>query len=286
MQTSIGFNQLEQGISSYSDNSYWNYKRPTFNRISFAPNIYNCSRMVCDNARKEPLKYVCKYFNIKPTEENLSVWENVLNNYCAAENGKKLLNNKKNAIMFSINNDIPFLIKKLSKEKLMKNLGFTPINLNTIYFPRYIFNYVSSGGYASTQCVVTMDIENINKLITYLSQIIKFKKSIQGQRALMTSRFRNEILTRDNYTCQMCKLSVRDEPNLLLEVDHIIPLSKGGTTNYNNLQTLCWKCNRSKSNKIIKEENKSDNILKIPYRYCNSLNLDTDNYCNNCGMKQ
>lgn len=39
--------------------------------------------------------------------------------------------------------------------------------------------------------------------------------------------------------------------NLLLEIDHIIPVSKGGRTEEENLKTLCWKCNRSKSNKII-----------------------------------
>ena len=41
------------------------------------------------------------------------------------------------------------------------------------------------------------------------------------------------------------------EPNLLLEIDHIIPVSKGGLTEESNLQTLCWKCNRSKSDKIL-----------------------------------
>ena len=49
----------------------------------------------------------------------------------------------------------------------------------------------------------------------------------------------------------ICKNSVYNEPNLLLEVDHIIPISKGGMTEENNLQTLCWKCNRAKADKII-----------------------------------
>ncbi|RAE55164.1 HNH endonuclease, partial [Burkholderia multivorans] len=39
------------------------------------------------------------------------------------------------------------------------------------------------------------------------------------------------------------------EPHLLLEVDHIKPISKGGLSEIENLQTLCWRCNRSKSNK-------------------------------------
>lgn len=68
----------------------------------------------------------------------------------------------------------------------------------------------------------------------------------------MTPKLRYEIKARDNNTCQICGLSTKDEPNLLLEIDHIIPLSKGGMTTEDNLQTLCWKCNRSKGSKIYK----------------------------------
>ena len=67
----------------------------------------------------------------------------------------------------------------------------------------------------------------------------------------MTQQLRKRIKERDNYTCRYCHNSISKEPNLLLEIDHIIPLSKGGKTEERNLQTLCWKCNRSKGNKII-----------------------------------
>ena len=67
----------------------------------------------------------------------------------------------------------------------------------------------------------------------------------------MTSNLREKIKNRDNYACKICGLSVEKEPNLLLEIDHIIPLSKGGITTEDNLQTQCWKCNRSKGNKIL-----------------------------------
>lgn len=59
------------------------------------------------------------------------------------------------------------------------------------------------------------------------------------------------IKERDNFTCKFCGNSTHAEPNLLLEVDHNIPVVKGGCTEESNLQTLCWKCNRSKSSKIL-----------------------------------
>lgn len=59
----------------------------------------------------------------------------------------------------------------------------------------------------------------------------------------MTSSLREKIKIRDHYTCQNCGLSIEKESNLLLEIDHIIPLAKNGLTTETNLQTLCWKCN-------------------------------------------
>ncbi|MES6325425.1 HNH endonuclease, partial [Cutibacterium acnes] len=78
----------------------------------------------------------------------------------------------------------------------------------------------------------------------------RWRKSAAGQRALMTTRLRNYIKDRDNHTCQNCSVSVAQEPHLLLEVDHIMPVSRGGLTTEENLQTLCWQCNRTKSNKV------------------------------------
>ena len=153
--------------------------------------------------------------------------------------------------MDSIKNDIPVLIRTLSKKKLDQKLGFEDIDLSTAYFPRYIFKYVSSGGNASTQCEIVMDIDNLNRFVKYLAEKVKFKKSAEGQRALMTSSLRKKIIKRDDCTCKMCGASTKTEPNLLLEVDHIIPISKGGLTTEENLQTLCWKCNRSKGSKIL-----------------------------------
>lgn len=248
--TTLISNRTDYGDASYKDSSSWNYKRKHLQDQKYAPNIHNCSRAICDNARKKPFEYVCKYFGIKATEETLANFESILNNFEAAEDGKKSIQAKKKEILDSIQNDVPALIKKFSKKNLEKKLGFEEIDMSTAYYPKYVFKYVSSGGNASTECDVVMDIENLNRFVLFLSEKIKFNKSVAGQRALMTSKLRQRIKERDEFTCKQCGASVHNEPNLLLEIDHIIPVSKGGLTTEDNLQTLCWRCNRRKGAKI------------------------------------
>ena len=57
-----------------------------------------------------------------------------------------------------------------------------------------------------------------------------------------------EVLARDNWTCCSCGRSTKQD-GVILHVDHILPRSKGGTDEIDNLQTLCSKCNIGKSNR-------------------------------------
>ncbi|ETJ38082.1 HNH endonuclease protein, partial [human gut metagenome] len=171
----------------------------------------------------------------------------------AVEEGKEKLKRQREEIIKSISRELPFIIRKFTGiQRLSRKLGFKDIDLKDSYFPKLTFRYRSHQGRVNKAYDFIFNIENLNDLIEYLSKKIKFKKSVAGQRALMTPKLRDEIKARDNNACQICGLSTKDEPNLLLEIDHIIPLSKGGMTTEDNLQTLCWKCNRSKGSKIYK----------------------------------
>lgn len=239
------------GEGIMTDNSVFNFQRREWNKTIQSNKTHNCSATVCKNASDQPIKYLCKYFGIKKDEESLSKFEKVLNDFTSVEQGKDLLKKERDSILQSISKSIPFLIKKYRKEKLIRKLGFETVDISETYIPTFTFLYVSAGGYSSSKCDIKLNIENLNLLINYLNDIIEWSKTIAGQRDLMTSQLREKIKERDNYKCCSCGLGIKDEPNLLLEIDHKIPLSKGGMTTYENLQTLCWRCNRTKGTKII-----------------------------------
>ena len=61
-------------------------------------------------------------------------------------------------------------------------------------------------------------------------------------------RLRFKVLKRDDFSCVHCGASPAKDPVVELQVDHIVPWSKGGKTEITNLQTLCRKCNLGKGN--------------------------------------
>lgn len=58
---------------------------------------------------------------------------------------------------------------------------------------------------------------------------------------------RKNIFVRDNFECQYCGSSKR------LSLDHVVPTSRGGKTNFMNCVTSCVACNLKKGNKSIEE---------------------------------
>lgn len=56
---------------------------------------------------------------------------------------------------------------------------------------------------------------------------------------------RFHVMKRDGYRCQLCGKASGEA--LRLEIDHKVPVAKGGSDEYENLWTLCWECNSGKS---------------------------------------
>lgn len=63
------------------------------------------------------------------------------------------------------------------------------------------------------------------------------------------------VMKRENQICQVCTKSVIDQD---IEFDHIIPWSKGGSSDESNIRLLCSKCNRKRGNKFEEEYLVSD----------------------------
>lgn len=60
----------------------------------------------------------------------------------------------------------------------------------------------------------------------------------------LSVRTRFEVFKRDEFTCRYCG---KKSPDVVLEVDHIVPKCDGGSDDPMNLATSCWACNSGKS---------------------------------------
>ncbi|HEN8712322.1 TPA: HNH endonuclease [Pseudomonas putida] len=249
-KTRLDINSYDYGFGDRYDTSRYRFKRNEWKKTERDGKVHNCSASVCKAANDQPFKYLCKYFDINVSEETLSHLENALNNYLAAYQGKILLEQERDRLMQTLTDPLPSLFYKLSKSRLAKELGFEPVRLFDIDFQTYRFQYVSSGGNSSYEVSIILDMDNLEKFIKYIGDKLRLRNSAKGQRALMTPQLREKIKQRDNNTCQRCWVSVKEEPNLLIEIDHITPISKGGITTEDNLQALCWRCNRTKGAKL------------------------------------
>lgn len=86
------------------------------------------------------------------------------------------------------------------------------------------------------------------------------------ERKPLSKKIRFEVFKRDSFTCQYCGCKA---PDVILEVDHLNPVSKGGKNDMLNLITSCFDCNRGK--KAVKLDDNS--ILEKQRNQIEELNL-------------
>jgi 5-methylcytosine-specific restriction endonuclease McrA len=82
--------------------------------------------------------------------------------------------------------------------------------------------------------------------------VIRLVYYVRIPRPIALSPSRRTVMARDNYTCQYCGTSP-GRANLTL--DHIVPRSRGGPTNWDNVVTACRACNLRKGDRTPQEAN-------------------------------
>ena len=88
-----------------------------------------------------------------------------------------------------------------------------------------------------------------------LPSVIALKSYIRPQSNPNFTRF--NVFLRDKFSCQYC--GSKDE----LTFDHLLPRSKGGKTNWDNVVTACSSCNVKKGGRLIKNSGMTLNLSLI-----------------------
>lgn len=208
--------------------------------------VHRCSRSVLSGAERDEIKYLIKYSEINYDVDSLERIDFCVDFLTDLSNFQKDMM----ALSGEIKQHVPlFVCVFASKKRMAYTVCNADIALSKFKNPRFTFLYISPAGQSRRKFRVQISESVLRNIQTEISARLCKTGYSKAQRGAMPNDLREAIKRRDNYTCCICGNSVLNEPNLLLEVDHIIPISKGGKTEASNLQTLCWRCNRAKSNK-------------------------------------
>ena len=133
--------------------------------------------------------------------------------------------------------------KRSFEEQMLQERIFKPD------FPSVSLKLTANSPWGYKESEVVYDFGKIIKCYERALDKVGKQTFIRAQRALITDSIRYDVLSRDGFRCKICGATAAD--GVKLEVDHIIPVSKGGRSTIDNLQTLCERCNRGKRDKLI-----------------------------------
>lgn len=111
----------------------------------------------------------------------------------------------------------------------------------------------------------THPVSQIEEIQEQAESVIDTEVIEKKKREYIPKKVRFEVFKRDSFKCQYCG---RNAPDVVLNIDHIIPVAKGGTSDISNLITSCFDCNSGKSDRQL-----SDNtIIQKQYNELEKLN--------------
>ena len=124
---------------------------------------------------------------------------------------------------------------------LVLNADYTPLNVTTY---KRGFNLVNKGKAEIVKSDETPILSGIKSYVRPV--IIRLLNYIRYHTRTLRAN-RSRIYKRDGFECVYCGSSKN------LTLDHVIPRSRGGTNEWTNLVTSCFKCNSKKGDKTPEE---------------------------------
>lgn len=209
----------------------------------------NCSLQIVKSARDNPITYIIKYTGI---DDRSIKYLNTL-----IENNNKILSIKQkqyytitqlNTMMLGVTGLIKAIKARIAYRKFIYKCFY---EINIVEYQVFRFKYTSAKGRSFLQYDYIFNNINIQYIVNKLHEDSRMEARVKKARSAMTSKLREYIKRRDNYTCQICGRSKYRYPDLEFEIDHIFPVSLGGRTEESNLQLLCKDCNRKKGAKVV-----------------------------------
>lgn len=79
--------------------------------------------------------------------------------------------------------------------------------------------------------------------VVFVGESITETSEQRRQGRYIPFQIKMRVVRRDNYTCQECAKHLKDDE---VEFDHIIPVSRGGSSEEHNIRLTCYDCNRDK----------------------------------------
>ena len=140
---------------------------------------------------------------------------------------------------------------------MVLNADYQPLS----YFP------LSLWGWQNTIRAVFLDRVNIvaeyensvnsSNFSMKLPSVISLKKYIPLKKRIPFTRF--NLFLRDHFKCQYCDLKFKASE---LTFDHVVSRANGGSTDWNNVVSACFKCNNKKGSLNFKDANMK--LIKTP----------------------
>jgi 5-methylcytosine-specific restriction endonuclease McrA len=185
---------------------------------------------ICVCVRENETIWTARYDKINNNKNNLKKYLDEYETIKHRYSGKSYQTVKRKTILFSQKQYIKFE-EKYCKDKLLKPITSLSIKVK--------LSYTSPAGRKHYATKWIIEKTYVDEIFIRIKNKKAMEQSIAYQRTMMTTGKRYDVLRRDKFTCQICGRTQNDGAKL--EVDHIIPVSKGGKTADHNLQTLCYE---------------------------------------------